>query len=101
MSVILWLMAGTAAGWIACSVLHLSATQGLMVLVIIGGVGVLFGGDATWLSFGPPVGEAASRSPFAVLVACIVGLACVKIVGVVYRHFHAPAIEARVAQTLS
>jgi hypothetical protein len=73
MSVFMWLLAAAAAGWLACAVLDLKAASTLIVSVVLGGVGVVFGGDA----LAPAIrreGGASVLSPFAVLVVCAVAI---------------------------
>ena len=86
MNVILWLLAGAAAGWISCSLLDLSAARCLVVSTIMGFVGVIFGGDALAPAIGAG-GEASVLSSFAVLVACVSAMGCLKIARTVKRSF--------------
>ena len=95
MNVLLWLLAGVATAWIACSVLNLAVANTVIVCAIIGIVGVMFGGNA----FAPPMGDARGGvlSPFAVLVASGGGIACLKVVSIVYRHFRIAGMAQRAA----
>lgn len=83
MNVIIWLSAGTAAGWIAASILELNGARAFIVSLIVGAVGTVFGGDAIAPPFGGSIGSAAVLTPFAVLVASIAAIACLKIFAIV------------------
>jgi hypothetical protein len=84
MNVTIWLSAGAAAGWIASSILGLNAARAFIVSLIVGAVGTVFGGDAIAPPFsGSSIGTAAVLTPFAVLVASIAAIACLKILGIV------------------
>ena len=85
MNVMIWLSAGAAAGWIASSILDLNATRAVIVSAIVGVVGAVFGGAAIAPPFGGSIGSAGVFTPFAVLVASISAIACLKIVTIVFR----------------
>ena len=84
MSVLMWLLAAAAAGWLACSVLELNAASSLTVSAVLGIVGLVFGGDALAPAIGGDRG-ANVLSPFAVLVACAGAIGCLKICGLMRR----------------
>jgi uncharacterized membrane protein YeaQ/YmgE (transglycosylase-associated protein family) len=87
---LMWLLAGAAAGWIARSVLDLSAASAVTVSIVVGCVGLIFGGDALAPMVRPHRGEDA-LSPFAVLVVSIGAIACVKVVSLIGRHIQQSA----------
>jgi uncharacterized membrane protein YeaQ/YmgE (transglycosylase-associated protein family) len=87
----MWLLVGAAAGWMARSVLDLPIVRTLIVSVVIGLVGMIFGGDALAPIVRPERGEAAF-SPFAVLVASVSAIACLKVVRMAYHHFQLAAV---------
>ena len=84
MNVIIWLSAGAAAGWIASSILDLNAARAVIVSMIVGVVGAVFGGDAVAPPFGGSIGSPGVVTPFGVLVASISVIACLKIMGVLF-----------------
>jgi uncharacterized membrane protein YeaQ/YmgE (transglycosylase-associated protein family) len=84
MNVIIWLSAGAAAGWIASSILDLNAARAVIVSMIVGVVGAVFGGDAVAPPFGGSIGSPGVVTPFGVLVASISAIACLKIMGVLF-----------------
>jgi uncharacterized membrane protein YeaQ/YmgE (transglycosylase-associated protein family) len=86
MNVLIWLLGGAVAGWITCSVLQLDVARGLTVSTIIGIVGAFFGGNA--LAPAPALTGfpgASVLSPFAVLVASVSAIACLKIAGMLHK----------------
>lgn len=83
----MWLLAGAAAGWIARSVLDLPAVSAVIVSIVVGFVGVIFGGDAFAPMVRPDRGEDV-LTPFAVLLVSVGAIACVKVVRMVYRPIH-------------
>ena len=87
MNVIVWLLAGAAVGWVACSALNLNAGRGLVVSALIGVVGAFFGGHVLAQAFGGEANAAGGFSPFALLVASVSALATLKIADVVYERF--------------
>jgi uncharacterized membrane protein YeaQ/YmgE (transglycosylase-associated protein family) len=86
MNVFLWLLAGAMAGWIARSVLDLPLARALIVSAIAGTVGAIFGGDALAPVVRLDRGENV-LSPFAVLVASVGAITCLRIVRAVYHYF--------------
>ncbi len=44
MGIILWIIFGAAAGWIASMIMHTDAEQGTMLNIIVGVVGAVVGG---------------------------------------------------------
>lgn len=98
MNSIIWLAAGIAAGGIACSVLDLNAARALSVAAIIGTTGSIFGGDALTSAFPALIGQAVILTPFAVLLASLGALACLKVVGVTYGQFRIYRLRHRTAQ---
>lgn len=96
MSVIIWVLAGAMAAWMASSVLDLNLTRGLTVFGIISVVGALFGGEALEPMLRGAGGGIAVRGPVLVLVASLCGIACLKITRIVCRAHQAAQIEERI-----
>jgi uncharacterized membrane protein YeaQ/YmgE (transglycosylase-associated protein family) len=84
MNVTIWLSAAAAAGWIACSILDLNTGRAVIVSAIIGVVGAVYGGDAMAPPFSGNIGSTGVLTPFAVLLASIGAIACLKIVDIVF-----------------
>jgi uncharacterized membrane protein YeaQ/YmgE (transglycosylase-associated protein family) len=70
-NVIIWLLAGAAAGSIASSILHFNVARAVIVAMILGIVGAVFGGEAIAPQFGGSIGAPGVVTPFGVLVASI------------------------------
>jgi hypothetical protein len=94
-NVLLWLLGGMAMAWVTCSVLSLGTANTVIVAAIIGIVGVIFGGEA----FAPALGgeRGSVLSPFAVLLASVSGMGCLKLVSIVYRYLRIADIDQRAA----
>ncbi len=87
MNVVLWLIAGGAVGWVACSALHVNASRGLVVSAIIGVVGAFFGGHVLAPIFHSATVNPGDFSPFALLTAAASAIACVVVSDMMYEHF--------------
>jgi uncharacterized membrane protein YeaQ/YmgE (transglycosylase-associated protein family) len=87
MNVVLWLIAGGAVGWVACSTLHVNASRGLVVSAIIGVVGAFFGGHVLAPIFHGATVNPGDFSPFALLMAAASAIACVVVSDMMYEHF--------------
>jgi uncharacterized membrane protein YeaQ/YmgE (transglycosylase-associated protein family) len=87
MNILIWLLAGGAVGWIACSVLNLNAARGLMVSAIIGVLAAFVGGYLLAPAFGVGVDETGGFSAFALLVASASAIAALTIADMLYERF--------------
>jgi uncharacterized membrane protein YeaQ/YmgE (transglycosylase-associated protein family) len=86
MNVILWLLAGAAVGWIACSAMNMNTHRGLMISAIIGIAGGFFGGYVLAPMFST-IEEAGGFNPVALLMAVVGAVACVTISDMMYERF--------------
>ena len=87
MKVVIWLLAGGALGWVACSALHLNVARGLVMSAVIGVLGAYFGGHVLTPVVGGGVDATAGFNALALLVACASALACLKIADMMYERF--------------
>ena len=87
MNVVIWMVAGGVVGWLACTLLHLNASRGLVVSAIIGILGAFFGGHVLAPIFGAAVGEPGVFSPFALLVAAATAAGCLTVSDMMYERF--------------
>jgi uncharacterized membrane protein YeaQ/YmgE (transglycosylase-associated protein family) len=86
MNVVLWIVAGGLAAWMACSLLQLNVHRGLIVSACIGIVGAFFGGHV----LAPVFGTADDTGAFnlvALFVAFVTALGMMTISDMMYRHF--------------
>ena len=86
MKVMIWMLVGGIAGWVACSVLHLNMARGLIVSAMIGVGGALLGGYVLAPMFGGTVAEAGAFSPFALVMAFVSALACLTVTDMMYER---------------
>jgi len=87
MEVIVWILAGGALGWVAFSYMGLSEDRGMMISVIIGAVGGVFGGKLIAPMF---AGAAAVPETFSVtglLFAGVVATAFLVVGNLVYNRW--------------
>jgi uncharacterized membrane protein YeaQ/YmgE (transglycosylase-associated protein family) len=87
MNLLIWLLAGAAIGWIACSVLNLNAARGLVVSAIIGSIGAYFGGRILAPVFVNGADEAGGFSLLALLIASASAYVVIRIADLLYRRF--------------
>lgn len=86
MNVVLWLLAGAAVGWIACSAMNMNVHRGLIISAIIGVAGAFFGGHVLSPIFGT-IEEAGGFNPMALLMAVVGAIACVTVSDMMYERF--------------
>jgi uncharacterized membrane protein YeaQ/YmgE (transglycosylase-associated protein family) len=87
MNIVIWMLAGGIAGWIACSALKLNVERGLVVSAVIGVVGAFFGGHVVAAAFSGGVSPSGAFNPVALLIASATAIVALKIADVVYRRF--------------
>ena len=86
MNVVIWILAGAAAGWVGCTALHLNAARGLVFSAVIGAVSAFFGGNILAPMFATPA-VAGDFSPFALLIAFTTAVASLSITDMVHERF--------------
>jgi len=87
MNVVLWLLAGGAVGWVACSALDVNAGRGLVVSAIIGVVGAFFGGHVLAPILNGATLVPGDFSPFALLMAAATAVGAVVVSDMMYERF--------------
>jgi uncharacterized membrane protein YeaQ/YmgE (transglycosylase-associated protein family) len=87
MNVVIWMVAGGVVGWLACTLLHLNVSRGLVVSAVIGVASAFFGGHVLAPIFGAAAAEAGTFSPFALLVAAATAIGCLTISDMMYERF--------------
>lgn len=88
MEVVLWILAGTFAGWVGFKFIGANPRRGVMVSLVIGACGGLFGGSV----LAPVIGDAAympdAISPIALLIALATAAVCLTIGDLIGRRFN-------------
>ena len=87
-NIILWALAGGAAGWIGYSYLRLNEERGPTVSIIIGMFGGFLGGDLLAPMFG--AGSAANPAdfnPFPLLIALASAVAVLVVTSMIHKRF--------------
>ena len=86
--IILWVIAGAAAGWIGYAFMNLNEERGLLASIVIGILGGFFGGKvvAPLIGSGSTVNPA-DFSPFPLFIALASAAAILIITSMVYKRF--------------
>ncbi|MGZ9006149.1 MAG: GlsB/YeaQ/YmgE family stress response membrane protein [Burkholderiales bacterium] len=84
MNVLIWVLAGGAVGWIACSALHLNAGRGIVFSMLVGALAGYFGGSVVAPVFRGTV-EAGGFNVWTLVVASVSALGVLKIADMVYE----------------
>ena len=87
LNIMLWITAGAAIGWIACTALNRNAARGAVIAAIIGMAGAFFGGDVLAPILGSVAEDSGAFRPFALVVAIATAVAFVSIGDKVYERF--------------
>lgn len=87
MDVIVWILAGGALGWVAFSYMGLSEDRGMMISVIIGAVGGVFGGKLIAPMFSGAAAVPDAFSVTALLFAGVVATAFLVVGNLVYNRW--------------
>lgn len=87
MDVIVWILAGGALGWAAFSYMGLSEDRGMMISVIIGAVGGVFGGKLIAPMFTTATAVPEAFSMTALLFAAVVATAFLVVGNLVYNRW--------------
>jgi len=87
MNILMWVLAGAMLGWIGFTILRANAERGLVISILIGAVGGLFGGNV----LAPMLGAAADTpndfNLFSMVVALASAAACLAIGNLVSNRF--------------
>jgi uncharacterized membrane protein YeaQ/YmgE (transglycosylase-associated protein family) len=87
MDVIVWILAGGALGWVAFSYMGLSEDRGMMISVIIGAVGGVFGGKLIAPMFAGAAVVPEAFSMTGLLFAAVVATAFLVVGNLVYNRW--------------
>lgn len=87
MNTMIWLLAGSVAGWVGYSYLKFNEGRGMMVSIIIGMVGGFAGGKLLAPMLGAAVSASNEFSPFSMVVAIACAGACLVIGNLVSERY--------------
>ena len=87
MNVIVWMLAGGALGWVAYAYMGLSEDRGMMISIIIGAIGGVFGGKLIAPMFISAAAVADAFSVTALLFAAAVAVAFLVAGNLVYKRW--------------
>ena len=82
LNIILWIIFGALAGWIASMVMHTNAEQGGVANVAVGIIGALIGGWIARVAFGITVGAFSLGGLVIAIIGAIILLAILRAFGV-------------------
>lgn len=88
MDVVLWVLAGAFAGWVGYKFVGANPRRGLMMSLVIGVCGGLFGGSVLTPMLGDAAPMADAISPIALLIALATAAVCLTIGDLVSRRFN-------------
>ena len=87
MNIVLWMLAGSALGWVGYSFLRFNEERGLMVSVIIGAVGGIVGGKLIAPMFTAAAAVPGDFSSSALVFAAAVAAASLAAGNLVYNRW--------------
>ena len=87
MDIVVWILAGGALGWVAFSYMGLSEDRGMMISVIIGAVGGVFGGKLITPMFAGAAAVPGVFSVTALLFAGVVATAFLVVGNLIYNRW--------------
>lgn len=88
MNVVLWILAGGFAGWVAFRYIGANALRGLMTSVVIGVCGAYFGGSVLEPLLGEAGAVADTINPIALMMALASAAVCLTVGDMVSRRFN-------------
>jgi len=87
-NIMLWVLAGGVAGWIAFAFMKFNADRGLLISIIIGMVGGYLGGSILAPMFGAgPAVNPSDFNPFPLFIAFASAVACLTISNMIHKRF--------------
>ena len=87
MNIAIWILAGAALGWAACSLLKINASRGLVLSIIIGAVGGFAGGNVLAPMLGSVVETPNEFSLLSTLVALASAAVCLLVSDQLHHRF--------------
>lgn len=87
MNILMWVLAGAMLGWIGFTILRANAERGLVISIVIGAVGGLFGGNVLAPMLGAATDAPNDFSLFSLVIALASAVACLAIGNLVSNRF--------------
>lgn len=87
MNISLWILCGSALGWIGYAVFHANAQRGMPASVSIGALGGLLGGMMIAPMLGAIVEPGNALHPFSLVIAMTAAIACLTISNMISKRF--------------
>jgi uncharacterized membrane protein YeaQ/YmgE (transglycosylase-associated protein family) len=87
MNVAMWVLAGGILGWIGFSILRANAERGMVISIVIGAVGGLFGGNVLAPMLGAVTETSTDFSLFSMVIALASAAGCLVIGNLVSDRF--------------
>lgn len=87
MNFAMWILAGSILGWIGFTILRANAERGMVISIIIGAVGGLFGGNVLAPMLGALVDTPIDFSLFSLVIALASAAGCLVISNLVSHRF--------------
>ena len=85
LNIVLWIIFGALAGWIASMVMHTNQEQGGLANIIVGIIGALIGGWLARVLFGLSVSAFSIGGLIIAIIGAIILLAILRALGVMHR----------------
>lgn len=87
MNILMWVLAGAMLGWIGFTILRANADRGLLISILIGAVGGLFGGNVLAPMLGAATDTPNDFSLISMVIALASAAACLAIGNLVSNRF--------------
>lgn len=87
MNIAMWVLAGGILGWIGFTILRAKAERGMVISIVIGAVGGLFGGNVLAPMLGAVADTANDFSLFSLVIALASAAGCLVISNLVSDRF--------------
>jgi len=85
LNIILWIIFGALAGWIASMIMHTNRAQGGLANIVVGIVGALIGGWLARVLFGLTVSAFSIGGLIIAIIGAVILLAILRAFGVMHR----------------
>lgn len=87
MNILMWVLAGAMLGWIGFTILRANEDRGMVISIVIGAVGGLFGGNVLAPMLGAATDAPNDFSLFSLVIALASAAACLAIGNLISNRF--------------